>query len=160
MEPAGLTGNCVKALAFVQEFIDTNGLSPSIQEIAHGIGWKSKGHAHAVVDMLVERGYLTRLPGRNRSLAVLRHVPGYAAADGAIPPSLNMDRYQQIEEAILRNCVVVLGEDPTPHEEGALRRLAMAMVPLVDDRVLADRLMRIGGALANTASEIRKRSAA
>lgn len=28
-----------------------------------------------IIDALVERGYLSRLPGRNRSLAVLRPIP-------------------------------------------------------------------------------------
>jgi hypothetical protein len=158
MEPAGLTERAAKTLSFIQGFIDTKGWSPSFQEIMDGVGWKSKGTVAKTISLLMDRGYLSKRRNRNRSLVVLRGVPGSAAASNAVLPSLNMDRYQQIEEAILRNCVVVLGEDPTPHEEGALRRLAMAMVPLVDDRALADRLMRISGALANTASEIEKRA--
>lgn len=160
MDHAGLTEQSAKTLAFIQGFIDTNGWSPSFQEIMNALGWSSKGNVARAIKILVDRGYLTKRRNANRSLVVLRRVPGSAAMSSAgnVPQSENMARYQQVEETILRNCVVVLGEYLTPHEEDALRRLAMAMTVLTDDRSLAERLMRISSALANTATESYKRA--
>lgn len=156
MEPAGLTESCAKALAFVGGFIDTHGWSPSIQEIANGVGWKSKGHTKTVVDMLVERGYLARLPGRHRSLAVLQRISGPSATNNTVLPSSNMARHQALDQVILRNYVGATGKDPAPHQDTALRWLAVAMTALPDDRAVADELRRMSGALANTAAEIEK----
>lgn len=158
MEHAGLTEQAAKALTFIQEFIDTHGWSPSLQEIASAVGWKSKSNAHRIIDVLIDRGYVAKRPDANRSLVVLRCVPGSAAANGinAVQPSSNLPRYQMLDQAILRNYVGTTGKDPAPHQDTALRWLAVAMTALPDDRAVAYELRRMSGALANTAAEIEK----
>lgn len=65
----GLTGRQAEVYNFVLQCVQKDGKSPSIREIAEHIGIRGAGGAHYVVDHLVERGALLRLPGRRRSLA-------------------------------------------------------------------------------------------
>lgn len=156
MDHAGLTEQSAKTLAFIQGFIDTNGWSPSFQEIMNALGWSSKGNVARAIKILVDRGYLTKRRNANRSLVVLRRVPVSTAANNTILPSSNMARHQALDQVILRNYVGTTGKDPSPHQDTALRWLAVAMTALPDDRAVADELRRMSGALANTAAEIEK----
>lgn len=56
-------------------FIAARDTSPSFEEIKVGLGLASKGNVHTVVNQLVDRGYLRRLPHRARSLEVISRVP-------------------------------------------------------------------------------------
>jgi hypothetical protein len=163
MEPAGLTEQAARTLTFIQGFIDTHGWSPSFQEIADALAWKSKSNVHRILDILIHRGYLAKRPDANRSLVVLRRVPGSApATNNAVPPPSNLPRYQMLDQTILRNYVGTTGRDPAPHQDTSLRWLAVAMTALPDDYAVAAELRRMSGALANTAAELEKnaRSAA
>lgn len=76
-----------RVLAFVAGFIKRHGHSPSLNEIAAGIGLSatSKGAVSDHVRRLVERGYLRREPGAGaRSLLVTD--AGRAALDTLEPP--------------------------------------------------------------------------
>jgi repressor LexA len=57
-----------RALAFVADFIEEAGYSPSFSEIMTGLDLKSKGNVARLVDGLVEQGRLIKHPGRSRSL--------------------------------------------------------------------------------------------
>lgn len=69
-----LTRRMFQAKTFIETYHAENGIPPSHQEIADGLGLKSKSNAARYVEALVERGYLSRLPGkrkaRNLTLAV------------------------------------------------------------------------------------------
>jgi repressor LexA len=69
---AALTRRQRQVLDFVQAFTDENGYSPSLEEIAAGLGFSSVSNAHQHVTALVERGHLRRPRGKNRSLEVVR----------------------------------------------------------------------------------------
>lgn len=59
-----------RALEFIRSYIETNGFSPSYVEIGASVGLKSKSGIHRVIICLVDRGYLKREPGKNRSLRI------------------------------------------------------------------------------------------
>lgn len=61
-----------KALAFIRQHIAEHQEAPSYQEIANGVGVKSKGRVSEVVTALVAKGALTRGAGRaHRSIALV-----------------------------------------------------------------------------------------
>ncbi len=79
-----LTPSQHKALAFIQQFIVRHGHAPSLSEIAHGIGIRSKGVTHRYVQALAEAGYLTLHPGRQRGI----ELTGEGAGTGLSLPLL------------------------------------------------------------------------
>lgn len=82
-------------LDFIDGYIRENVISPSYDEIAEAMDWRSKSRVCLVVDDLVAFGYLRRLPNRARALEVIRYphelrpvgTPGNvrAAVDAAWP---------------------------------------------------------------------------
>lgn len=68
----GLTKRQSEALAFIRGFIEAKGYSPSYSEIASGMGYASKGYAHAVVQKLIQRGALVAGERQSRSIALPR----------------------------------------------------------------------------------------
>jgi hypothetical protein len=159
MDAVGLTEQAAKTLTFIQGFIDTHGWSPSYQEIMDAIGWKSKGNVARTISILIDRGYLANRPNANRSLVVLRRVPGSApATNNAVPPPSNLPRYQMLDQTILRNYVGTTGRDPAPHQDTSFRWLAVALTALPDDLAVAEELRRTSGSLANMAYEMEKKA--
>jgi SOS-response transcriptional repressor LexA len=68
----GLTERQSKALLFIRQYIaDTNGTSPSYREIADHLEVDHVSSAHGIVEGLVKRGFLRRLPRVSRSVAVV-----------------------------------------------------------------------------------------
>lgn len=57
-----------KTLEFIRNYVDEHGYAPKLNEIAQGIGIKSRGVVHRYVEALIEQGYLDREPGRHRGL--------------------------------------------------------------------------------------------
>jgi len=59
-------------LDYIKRFTDANdGIAPSFQEITDELGLKSKSGAYRLVEALVERGRLARIPNRARALKVI-----------------------------------------------------------------------------------------
>ncbi|OGT22659.1 MAG: repressor LexA [Gammaproteobacteria bacterium RIFCSPHIGHO2_02_FULL_42_13] len=57
-----------KAYQYIQRFIRQQGHSPTISEIAEGIGIKSRGVVHRYVQALVTEGLVDILPNRHRNI--------------------------------------------------------------------------------------------
>ena len=74
----GLTAMQRRGLALIRDSLEANGVSPSYDELAGALGLKSKSGVHRLVEQLEARGYVTRLRGRRRSLALA--TPGARAA--------------------------------------------------------------------------------
>ncbi len=71
--PAGLTPKQETLLAFIIGYRNNNrGVAPSYEEMRRAMGVASKGTVHRTVDGLVERGYIRRLPGKNRAITLLQ----------------------------------------------------------------------------------------
>lgn len=80
-----LTAKQHELLHFIQERLDSSGISPSFEEMKEALGLKSKSGIHRLISALEERGFLRRLPNRARALEVLR-VPE------AAKPAVRNDR--------------------------------------------------------------------
>jgi repressor LexA len=65
-----MTHRQIQALRFISEWIREPGFSPSLQEIAVGLGGKAVSTVHGLVEALQNRGLVTRLYGMSRSLEV------------------------------------------------------------------------------------------
>lgn len=70
-----LTRQQKNLLLFINERLDGDGVAPSFDEMRDALGLKSKSGVHRMVQALVERGFLERLPNRARALAV-KKLPG------------------------------------------------------------------------------------
>jgi SOS-response transcriptional repressor LexA len=66
----GLTRTQRRLLDFVAGFIAKRGYSPSYTEMKDGIGFRSTGAIATLVAGLEQRGYILRLRGRHRSIAL------------------------------------------------------------------------------------------
>lgn len=68
---AGLTPIQAQVLEFVKERQEADGFAPSYAEIAEAAGMSSKSQAHRAIHQLIERGAVTMLPGRGRTVAAV-----------------------------------------------------------------------------------------
>lgn len=57
-------------LMFINDYTSRTGLSPSFEEMKEGLDLKSKSGIHRLINALVERGFLARLPNKARALEV------------------------------------------------------------------------------------------
>jgi SOS-response transcriptional repressor LexA len=62
----------LRILAYVQDYIHANGYAPTYDEIAAGVGLRSKCNVGYYLDRLVDEGALTRRAGSPRALALLQ----------------------------------------------------------------------------------------
>lgn len=62
----------VAALEWIRNFTDQNPYSPSLAEIADGLGVKSSSTAKALVDRLAAKGAVEFEPGAHRSIRVVK----------------------------------------------------------------------------------------
>ena len=66
-------------LCFIEQSLRENHIAPSYEEAREALGLKSKSSIHRMMQALVDRGYISRLPNRARALEVVR------GSDGAYP---------------------------------------------------------------------------
>ena len=67
-----LTPKQYNLLIFINKTIKETGCCPSFDEMKNALGLKSKSGIHALIDALVERNFLRKLPHKARALEVLR----------------------------------------------------------------------------------------
>lgn len=72
-------------LIFINDYTQKTGLSPSFEEMKLGLDLKSKSGIHRLINALVERGFLERLPNKARALEVKR-LPENLQAPAAAKP--------------------------------------------------------------------------
>lgn len=73
-----LTSAQKNTLEYIHARISADGIPPSFDEIRMHLGLKSKSGIHRVVEALVERGFIRRLPNRSRAIEVIK-LPGNAS---------------------------------------------------------------------------------
>lgn len=64
-------------LVFIHERMQSGEVAPSFDEMRDALGLKSKSGVHRLINGLVERSYLERLPHRARALSVRKLPEGY-----------------------------------------------------------------------------------
>jgi repressor LexA len=68
-------------LVFINDYIQKTGSSPSFEEMKLGLELKSKSGIHRLINALVERGFLERLPNKARALEVKKLPDSVANAN-------------------------------------------------------------------------------
>jgi repressor LexA len=136
-----LTERQQKTLAFLQEYLQTQGLPPTLREIADALGFSSHSSAQACVESLVRKGVLERspqhrglrLPAGNAALmrmAAANDLPlvGRVAAGSPILAEENIEAQVEVDPALFR-----------PRADYLLRVVGMSMrdVGILDGDLLA-----------------------
>ncbi len=90
----------------IQAHLAINGVMPTIEDIAKGVGLSSKGRTHHLVAALCEKGYLAKDAYTARGLTILKPVPddrfeeAAKAVCGALHKEPNPENIKSAREAI------------------------------------------------------------
>jgi repressor LexA len=60
-----------RVLAFLREFVQENGYPPSMAEVGRAVGLTSTSSVAHQLQVLEDRGYIRREPGRPRAITIL-----------------------------------------------------------------------------------------
>ena len=125
-----LTAEQRRALQIIVARLDAGGNAPTRLELAAELGLRSKSGTQRLVDALVERGYLRRLPYRARALEVVRRpeaaVPPVAPA--TLPPEAVFEAATRLPDAsALQLALVLVAKATDPACVADLLRLEMAV---------------------------------
>ncbi len=88
-----LTPKQYKLLMFVNKTLKETGCCPSFDEMKVAVGLKSKSGVYALIEALVERGFLRKLPHKARALEIIR-LP-------KLKPSAIVEEEKKRDEALL-----------------------------------------------------------
>ena len=66
-----LTPAQTEVLEFVRQYTGKHGYAPTLEEIGAGLGLRSKGHVHRLVEALIQKGHLVRGSSGWRQLEVV-----------------------------------------------------------------------------------------
>ncbi len=82
-----------KAYAFIVEFIQAQGMPPTIREIGRAVNVESTGHINHILRMLEKQGLIERQKGRSRGIKLIR--PTGIPVTGAIAAGRPIDVFDQ-----------------------------------------------------------------
>lgn len=68
-----------EVLDFIKDYWAKNGYAPTYEAICLGLGIRSKGNVHEIIHALQERGFITFIPRRARSIRVVKEKVPKAA---------------------------------------------------------------------------------
>jgi DNA-binding MarR family transcriptional regulator len=68
----GLTRRQMELLAYIRGYVGKHGYAPSFEEMKQAIGLASKSGIHRMIKALEERGYVTSLYNKARSIELRR----------------------------------------------------------------------------------------
>tara|TARA_B100000780_G_C21048641_1_gene421003 strand:+ start:633 stop:851 length:219 start_codon:yes stop_codon:yes gene_type:complete len=72
MEQYGLTQKQLKLFKFIKSYIAKNTVSPSYDEMRVAVHLKSKNSINKYVSQLEDRKWIKKLPGKARSIQILK----------------------------------------------------------------------------------------
>ncbi|MCE2522121.1 MAG: transcriptional repressor LexA [Rhodobacteraceae bacterium] len=108
-----LTKRQLDLLRLIDSRIKRNGIPPSFEEMKDAMGLKSKSGVHRLINALVERKHLRRLPNRARALEVLKlpeqQTNATADAFAAAASSAANDQRHMLEDMFDTILVPVMG---------------------------------------------------
>jgi repressor LexA len=115
MSTPTLTERQQKTLAFLREYLQSQGLPPTLREIAEALGFSSHSSAQACVESLVRKGVLERSPQHRglrlpagdtgyRGTAAANDLPlvGRVAAGSPILAEENIESQLEVDPALFR----------------------------------------------------------
>ena len=94
-----LTQKQYKLLMFINKVCKETGCPPSFDEMKDAVGLKSKSGIHSMIESLVERNFLKKIPHKARALEVVR-LP-------KLKPSSIIEEEHKREQAILNRMVPI-----------------------------------------------------
>ena len=59
-------------LSYIMQFQETHGYSPTLREMADAMGRNSVSTIHALIRSMVDKGYIQKVEGNNRTLKILK----------------------------------------------------------------------------------------
>ena len=71
MKKFSLTLKQMDLFIFIKDYIDKNNVAPSYEEMKKGTGGSTKCTIFTKINQLQERGWITKLPGKNRSITII-----------------------------------------------------------------------------------------
>jgi repressor LexA len=72
MDQYGLTAKQLKCFKFIKNYIAKKTISPSYEDIKKAVGLQSKNSVNVYIKNLEERGWLKRIPGKARSIQIIK----------------------------------------------------------------------------------------
>lgn len=63
-----------EVLKYIIEFKTVNSYAPTVREIANGVNSKSLSHIHNILEILKEKKFITFVPGKHRSINVIKFL--------------------------------------------------------------------------------------
>lgn len=70
-----MTPRQLQLFRFVRDTIERTGQAPTYPEMAAALGCTSHGNVHALLDSIIERGHLVRIPATKRGLRLAAQSP-------------------------------------------------------------------------------------
>ena len=71
MKKFSITKKQMDLFNFIKDYIDKNNVAPSYEEMKKGTGGSTKCTIFTKINQLQERGWITKLPGKNRSITII-----------------------------------------------------------------------------------------
>ena len=71
MKKFSITQKQMDLFNFIKDYIDKNNVAPSYEEMKKGTGGSTKCTIFTKINQLQERGWITKLPGKNRSITII-----------------------------------------------------------------------------------------
>jgi len=71
MKKFSITKKQMDLFNFIKDYIDKNNMAPSYEEMKTGTGCTTKCTIFTKINQLQERGWITKLPGKNRSITIV-----------------------------------------------------------------------------------------
>jgi len=68
-----LTTRQAELFSFLAGYSAKHGVMPGYDQMAEALDLRSKASVHRMIECLIERGYLRRMPKRARALEIIRH---------------------------------------------------------------------------------------
>lgn len=84
MKPTNLTKRQQAVLNYIQRFLEEEGRSPTLKEIAEGVGSSAVSTIHKHVQHLIEKGFLDRSHGSGNNI-ILADSPAADSSEGRAP---------------------------------------------------------------------------
>jgi len=71
MKKFSITKKQMELFNFIKDYINKNNMAPSYEEMKEGTGCTTKCTIFTKINQLQDRGWITKLPGKSRSITIV-----------------------------------------------------------------------------------------